>query len=267
MQVFELTITPDRAQEILESSNSMNRPLNMKHVRYLATEMRNGRWKNNGDTICFDKNHILLDGQHRLKALILAEVTLKFLVVQDLATETFATKDCGRSRGPADTLAIRGEKNYTTLASAVVWLDKYEYGRMTDTQTRYSPARVVDLVQYYGDELKESIVFTTNLKINRMMAPALVAALHVVFKMINSDQADEFFQRLFTGHGLDQGSPILALREKLIADRVSRKVKMHKYFIAALTIKAWNLFRQGRKSVFLRLSDKELTRAEFPVAR
>lgn len=63
------TITPDMAREYLKS-NSMNRPLNDRTVNLYAQEMRTGNWKLNGEAICFGKNGALLNGLHRLYAIV-----------------------------------------------------------------------------------------------------------------------------------------------------------------------------------------------------
>jgi hypothetical protein len=46
------TITPQIAREMLEK-NTHNRQISKLHVDELVEEIKSGRWKINGDTICF----------------------------------------------------------------------------------------------------------------------------------------------------------------------------------------------------------------------
>ena len=47
-------------------------------------EMQDGKWRLNGKTICFDSTGRLLNGQHRLSAVVRSGVTLTTVVVRGL---------------------------------------------------------------------------------------------------------------------------------------------------------------------------------------
>ena len=116
MKTQVLTITPKKAQELLEG-NKRNRPVRKSHVRQLAEEMKAGKWVVNGVPIIFN-GKLLIDGQHRLMACIESDKPFDTLVVSDVAPNSFLTIDVGRKRTAADTLATRGEENYAALAAA-----------------------------------------------------------------------------------------------------------------------------------------------------
>lgn len=69
------TITPDIAKTML-GENVNNRRISHDNVNMFAREMRNGEWRFNGEAIKFSKDGRLLDGQHRLLAVI-AALTIK----------------------------------------------------------------------------------------------------------------------------------------------------------------------------------------------
>lgn len=52
--------------------NTNNRPIRQSHVDHLADEMLSGRWKFNGESIIFDDQGVLRNGQHRLTAILKA---------------------------------------------------------------------------------------------------------------------------------------------------------------------------------------------------
>ena len=55
--------------------------------------MQNGEWKLNGKSICFDWNGRLLNGQHRLSAVVRSGVPLTTLVVRGLDPALVPTQD------------------------------------------------------------------------------------------------------------------------------------------------------------------------------
>lgn len=110
------TITPEIAKTML-GENVNNRCISRDNVNLFAREIRNGEWRFNGEAIKFGKDGRLLDGQHRLLAVIAADKPLTTLVIRGLEDETQQTMDSGKTRTLGDVLTLRGEKNSTQLAS------------------------------------------------------------------------------------------------------------------------------------------------------
>jgi hypothetical protein len=115
-------ISPTRAAELL-GANSRNRPLSRSTVRSFAEAMRRGEWLVTHQGIAFDANGVLVDGQHRLAAVIEADMPVEMTVFTDVEPGTFDVLDTGKRRNAADVLAIEGEKSTTLLAAMVrtVW--------------------------------------------------------------------------------------------------------------------------------------------------
>jgi len=70
--------------------------------------MRNGHWLFTGDAIRFTTKPELIDGQHRMKALIKANITLPMVCVFGLDPRAKHALDMGRKRSAADALALKG---------------------------------------------------------------------------------------------------------------------------------------------------------------
>lgn len=103
--LFE-TVTPERAAELL-SKNDNNRNVSKKTVDKYASIMKAGGWEENGETICVAKDGTLKNGQHRLLAVIKANVPIKMLVAYDV--ENFVHEyDRGRGRGLPNILQMEG---------------------------------------------------------------------------------------------------------------------------------------------------------------
>ena len=247
MNVAHVVITPDYARQLLEQ-NTNNRPCSESHVNFLAREIILNRWKLNGSTIVLNGER-LIDGQHRLHAIIKANKPIETLIVEGLSSDVFDTIDAGKKRSSSDVLAIRGEKNTHNLAAAIAIVNSYEKGRITPynmtSSYRYSAVETEELLEEYQG-IRDSVNFICGKqKLRKIMPPSLGSALHYLFSRIEPDLADIFMSRLITGEQLTSDHPVMVLRERLIENTISR-AKYPKPYIMAITIKTWNALRQNR---------------------
>ena len=106
-----ITISPRRAENWLAGANTDNRQLRNAVVERLARDIKNGDWTPNHQGLAFDCNGVLLDGQHRLAAVVLAGQAI-------LAPVWFnairAGIDVGVTRNTADILTLEGELGKVT---------------------------------------------------------------------------------------------------------------------------------------------------------
>lgn len=105
MQYMEQLVTPELAQEWVEKRNVHNRPIVKAHVDALAREM--AAWNGNGahpEPLIFDRDGYLLDGQHRLAAVVKLQHPIPFVVCSGVNPELFAHINIGRQRSPSDRL-------------------------------------------------------------------------------------------------------------------------------------------------------------------
>jgi hypothetical protein len=72
-----------------------------------------------------------------------------------------------------------------------------------------------------------------------------LAAFHYLMATVDSDAADDFFAALEAGTSLPPGSPVLILREKILANQAAPKPEPGTV-IAAWLVKAWEAQREGR---------------------
>ncbi len=118
-------MTPKLAEEIL-TKNTLNRPLRSGRVEKYAADMKAGNWTLNGETIKLTADGQLLDGQHRLYAVVFAETVVDMLLIEGLDASVMPTIDTGAPRGFADVLSIRGGKNNLVVATTMRWLAWYK---------------------------------------------------------------------------------------------------------------------------------------------
>ena len=94
-------VTPDMATTFLSTNVEFNRPIQPKKVKEWADKMRRGAWKRTGATLDFDTEGRLINGQHRLQAIIETNLPQMFIVVRDLPPEAFDNTDIGTMRSSA----------------------------------------------------------------------------------------------------------------------------------------------------------------------
>ena len=105
----EELITPDLAVKYLESAAD-NRPISQGHVRVLAQEMREGRWRLTHQGIALNEAGQLVDGQHRLWAVVESDLTIVMMVSHGLTKDAMDSLDCGRKRSFTDYEVLSGNK-------------------------------------------------------------------------------------------------------------------------------------------------------------
>ncbi len=108
MEIITILVTPDIAREWLEKFNTNNRPLQPAHSTFLANQMRGGKWMETGDSIKFGENGQLIDGQHRLLAVVRSGISQSFVVAREVQNEAFQVVDSGKKRTSGDVLCISG---------------------------------------------------------------------------------------------------------------------------------------------------------------
>lgn len=255
------TITPEWAEKILAEKNAGNRTMNRIHVEALAREMKRGKWKVNGDTLCMNGTR-LIDGQHRLAAVVLSGMTIQSFVIEGLPSDVFDTKDVGKRRSAGDTLGVRGEKNACRLAAALILIDKYVTGR-ADKSVTYANTEIEELLEKYPDA-RDSLQTTHATR--GLITPSVLDACHYLFSRKDADLADEFVEKVLRGTGLEEGTPWYVLRERLVGNSLA-KAKLSRPYLMALCIKAWNHARAGSTVRYLRWREKGEAAEQFPVIR
>lgn len=101
--IVRVTITPEAAKHLLDTYNHGNREIVKRAVRLYTKDMKAGRW---GWQVCeplkFATTGRLLDGQHRLQAVVASNTAQTFWLQGGLPDSAQANMDNGRSRTVSD---------------------------------------------------------------------------------------------------------------------------------------------------------------------
>lgn len=115
MNTYTKTISPQEAQRLLDHDHVNNRHISSSTVRHYARQMEEGLWnEDNPQPIILTRDGLLLDGQHRLTAVVESGKPTRFTFAIVPDDSTFEYLDQGKARTPADFIQA---PNATTQAS------------------------------------------------------------------------------------------------------------------------------------------------------
>lgn len=240
------TIDPTTALKYLDMM-PRNRHVSQTVVDRLARAMERGEWivQANGP-LRFDGDYNLIDGQHRLRALIATGLTLPFVVVRGVPRAGFYLFDVHRRRSLSDVLYIAGEVDTLTLSGVINLYGEYlASGRLQKTsRDSLSFAAALQILDEHPG-LREALTHGHAIRRNFHGGPARWACLWHVLNDVDDADAEGFFAQLLTGEDLHQAHPILHLRRRLLEDaHALRKLPVLDY--TALVFKGWNMWRTGK---------------------
>lgn len=237
-----------------------NRPISSMNVKRYADEMRAGRWKLTHQGIAFDTDGWLKDGQHRLKAIVVAgnthpDIAIPVMVTYGVDEETFQYIDNGMKRKLADSLAVRGITSSIAVTSAAKLfycymnvpyenIHSWASGRIDG----FTAPVLHDMVLKYpaireGVALCQAKLFR---QIGNLTALATAYALFTEFRP-DTDSAG-FMHKLQSGLGWqERGEPIFELRKRLQARLRKPSSSTERVTQFALLIKTYNKWVAGEE--------------------
>ena len=245
----------EKNQAFERGTEGTNRPINLRKVNDYAVEMLKGNWRFTHQGIGFSKKGFLIDGQHRLLAILQAaevgategeveyapnpKIRIRMLVTEGLDDDVFDKLDTGLQRRSDQILAIAGYYNQNRLASAARLLylyDNHDYkfwNRVKVTnQEILNTVRTTDINEY--------------LAISNLLAPVGFMASSVIVGSFLCERSYptgahlDFVESLKSGADLTADHPALALRNYVIRSKRSGRIRRDAFVHLALYIKAWN---------------------------
>ena len=265
--IRKVLISPTLANEMLKS-NTRNRRLRPPVILRYVQEMKENRWKENtGEMIKISKSNEILDGQHRLHAIVKANVSLNLHVITGLEDDVFDVLDTGSLRNAADVFHISNVSHSNYLPSIIQTYEainrEKKNSESLNASQRITHTMLLNL--YYERELFWSATAVKTVRwykgFHRILPPSVIGGMYAVFHDRNTAQAEEFMNQLCMGYNLSNKT-IGVLRAKLISDKVS-KLKMEINYKNAIILKTWNLFRKNAEAKILKFDSSV---EKFPTA-
>jgi len=264
MLIFkQIVITPDIARHYLKM-NTINRHISDVKVAQYVRDILNGRWKSDtAECIKFSNTGKLIDGQHRLTAIVKANTPVSMCVVEGLADDVFSVLDTGKSRNAGDSFKVAQIKNANVTPSIIAFYNAIQNGNKSQEQLRTKPTNQM-LLDIYNERIEFWDLVTRNslayyLDFAKILAPSFIGGFYASFYEANQLMVDSFFAQLCRGESITN-STLLVLRNKLIADKTSLR-KLPRGAKMAIIIKAWNCYVTGTS---VKLLKYDTQREEFP---
>lgn len=266
MKTEVVTITPAMAEKWLKRTTFKNRNVSPAAVTRYVDDIAKGKWMLNGESIVLDDNGNVIDGQHRLHAVIKAKTPIQSVVVQGVDPATFSTLDIGKRRGQGDVLSIAGYQNANILAAGLRLIHAYRSGRSLNNARgsgSYSRTRteVLDLVKEHPRAIESAAYVKSASRNSELARPTAFAIMvHYEFTCENDLVSKEFFRAAFDGiPRFGEKCPTLGLRRKY--GNIESKRAMDASF--ALRMETWLSFWDQFKTRYEREQRKPVSSPRF----
>lgn len=142
-------VTPAIAAEYLEQSEKNYRNISQKTVDMYARAMKNGEWLLTPQGMSFDTNDHLIDGQHRLRAVVQSGVTIEAYVATGVPKDREIAIDAGKVRrfdDHAKYLGMTYRHHYLAVAKVMEYGSDAHYPQM-------QPYEEIALVEKYMEPI------------------------------------------------------------------------------------------------------------------
>lgn len=258
-----ISIGPDLAEIILAEFNNENRPFSEINIKALTKEMVGGKWYFNGESMTFNNEGNMSDGQHRLKAIIRSGMTFPFFVVCGINRNAFPTINNGRTRTGSDVLGIGGVPSTTHSSSICKFIYGFKNEKYSANRNSNRTLSNTEVLDYYNSlpKVHESVNFGINYakKANGLLTSTLVGGFHYLLSEVDPAKAEDFMIKVCTGVDLSSDSPITLLRNKLIRSSSNNKAEATYRLTNEMLIKnllvCWDKYLANVKLKVLKVPD------------
>ena len=260
-----VTVTPQMAQDLLGTQGGRNRNLDPNLVRKFVDDILEDRW---GATslLQVDAAGCLVDGQHRLQAVVKAARPVRFALATGVPPESFRSIDQGKPRSAAHPLTNDGHLRAFSLAAVLRWVWRYERaepGRVPSANCYISTGVVYETLERHpGTEQSIALVGKYAKDLRPLVTETMVAFVHYMGSRTSPTKADDFVESLATTIGLTKDSPVRQLH-RLLRTNASAQRKLRRDDMYAYCGKAWLCYEAGKPMNALKRHDSE----PFPIFR
>lgn len=206
-------VYPALAEKWLATSLG-NRGVSRPRVLAFAESMNSGRWELNGNTIVFDVDGTLVDGHHRLHAVVQSGKTIPFLVVRGVSPSARVTIDTGRVRTLRDQVRMFFADEITNPKQRIAWV------QMSITLLTGNHIHMPDINTFneWAVHFRAGVnallpVFGTR----KMLSTGPIAGALVFAHRKSPEAVVDFSKRIVDGADLQKGSPELTLTRFLFS--------------------------------------------------
>ena len=200
-------VTPSLAAELLALNMQYNRPVSQPLVKKYACLMQSGEWVVSSP-IEFTKEGVLINGQHRLSAVIASGRAQPFSFLMGHEQKTAEVMDQGKNRSASDILFMRNVKLGRRHVAIIRTLHLVALGYKSHYVL--SPPTIASLCEIYEERLR--FCTTHSNKQNAIQNAPVFSAVALAYPHENHDRLLDFLECWHTGtvkHGVEDNPAIL----------------------------------------------------------
>lgn len=239
-------VTPELARHLL-SMNEENRHLSPGLVGQIATDLREGRWQFNGESIVISKDGKLNDGQHRLEAVAESNVTARMVIVGGVDRESRMTLDMGRARTVDDYLTLNGVPYaHVTAASARMVCGFERGGRRTFAMRNLSKSEAIQRGMS-DKKLHDAVKWAVREgpQAAHLVTASQLATCYYILEAIDPKRGPEYMQAIAEGANQPRHSAVLSVRRYLPTHGTR-----HREPKLGLVLRGWTFWKRGASADF-----------------
>lgn len=237
----KILITPDLAKKYL-AANVDNRSISRKLVAQFSRNMLNGNWADNGQTIVLDHNGDLIDGQHRLSAIVMSGCPQTMIVVEGIQRKDRDTIDAGRARTAGDNLRMAGMHHVTATAAAARLLIAAKSGV---SYNQPSTREIFSFLDKHPEIVTSAAAVSSMKSVYTVIPHRVLVPWHFLInnKSTRTDLAQDAIDVLVTGVPSYKDDAIHSLRERAIkASKHEFSTRDGAFYFFSTMNAAWNNF-------------------------
>jgi hypothetical protein len=261
-------ITPADAAAFLNANTENYRVMRENKVRKYAEDMKSGDWSLSNDAITFNGNGRLMNGQHRLRACVHANVPFPAIILRQAPSLAEVSMDTGMKRTLGDHLRARGVSNANNVASLVRLVYLFDTGAISTGGGTHYPSTVQAVEAYEADPdgMLEAAQQGARIRNASGIRPAAASLAFYVTARHDENAAQDayaFASQFIEGTNLELGSGVLAL-QKWVRSALSKQHKPNTIYQAAIVLKSINSYRSGEPISVLAWKRGGATAEPFP---
>lgn len=232
-------VTPEMAEKYLATTRKNRKSVQAVIQQFVKSILAKG-WGINPQPVIFDSDGCLIDGGHRLAAIVKSGIAVPMLIVRGVPPESFDVIDDGPRRSLKQVMAMDGVPMYETIASIVRTVIVYERAQYTTIQFASGVNNREGLEFYYANEERVAIAAAWGAKVKAGGHGTAAGGGFVAYVLlaISPAKAAEFLDGIATGANLPVNSPILKYRNKYAVLRAQGSV--HRNTQVDMIFEAWN---------------------------
>lgn len=241
------TVTPQKAREWLDHLNDGNRNLRQRHVDALVRDALNGDWLTTGESVKFDRNGRLIDGQHRLHMVVQLDEPVDLHVMRGLDPDVRGVLDTNKRRSSSDALAFAGMGKHRSLlggtAQIRLTMDRREITLTGGTKATASNSEVLNWCRAnpHAEELAPT---ADRLRRELRVFPSATLAAITRLYEVDPTQSAQFVEAIEERMTQGRGDPRLALIRSFDTIRTLNGTHQTGATLRAWFV-AWNAWRDG----------------------